>query len=229
MHPLILAAAAAGGAYLLLKPRLSPGAKATQASLPVGEPVPAPALDVFQKQLVDAMTAKPPYVSMYAEPGEGEAVWLTFDPKDTSRKNQAMAFRFLDQSGIFPPEEKTNPAKFDEDYKSAVANFQQMTSGGQWSGVMDQVTLDKLWKQVIASNIALHNRNVGAGKKNADWAKIQAKIFAEDAGAGISVAGRAGHRQANLVGKRSGHRQANLVGGVDVIRAARRAIDRVLR
>jgi len=142
----------------------------------VGKAVPIPALDPNAAKLA-AYRAESFYVPESAQPGEGTAVWLTFDPSDSSRRNQALAFRYLDLAALVLSDEKANPDQFNQDMSAAIANFEQMISGGgAWTGKMTAETLKKLYEQVIATNIINHNANIAKGLRDADWITTQKSI-----------------------------------------------------
>lgn len=234
-----VAAAGAAGYVLYKKFTLTEGQKAVAASVPAGQVVPEP------PPPAPALTQTPIFMPTNAEPGQGAAVWLTFDPNDTSVANNVRALRFLELSALIPSDVAGDPAN--EDYQMIVMGFQAAANLPP-TGMVDARTQNALTNQVIARNKQVHNQNVRAGLTDSDWITLQNKAGAEDprgswsvSGISLSVpglpaigglvnlvsgraghrqadliGGRAGHRQADLIGKRSGHRQADLIGGKQV-------------
>jgi hypothetical protein len=142
---------------------LPPAPPPNPAALPPAAPPPPSPL----------LTEMPLIQPSLAPKGYGAEVFLSFNPLDTSVKQNVQAMRYLGFTGLIPSDVQGDANS--ADYMEAVKVFQDFAKLPK-TGKMDQATQNALAKQVIARNVQVHQDNASKGLADTDWISYQTKL-----------------------------------------------------
>jgi hypothetical protein len=112
-----------------------------------------------------------------APKGNGAEVFLSFNPNDSSVRQNIQAMRYLGFTGLIPSDVGGDPNS--PDYQEAVRVFQSFV-GIPETGIMDSVSQAALAKQVISRNVQVHEDNASKGLADTDYIAYQTKLGMND-------------------------------------------------